>query len=91
LGLDTFLFPEGKQISYTNSKKIVLARAIAKKPRLLVLEDPLDHFNEKETDGIIDFLTNPAREWSLIVVSSNRKWEDKCQTVVRLEEGKLYK
>ena len=90
-GLDTMLFPEGRQISYTNSKKIVLARAIAKKPRLLVLEDPLDHFNEEESVRIIDFLTDPAQEWSLIVVSSNRKWEDKCHKVVSLEEGKLFK
>ena len=40
-GLDTYLKPEGKHIGYTISKKIILARAIIRKPKLLILEDPL--------------------------------------------------
>ena len=51
------IYPEGKQISYTVAKKIVLARSVVKKPRLLVLRDPLDQFDEDEAERIMDFLT----------------------------------
>ena len=48
-GLETVLYPEGKQMSYTIAKKIILARAIIKQPRIMILEDPLDQFNLEET------------------------------------------
>ena len=88
-GLGTVLHPEGKQISYTISKKLVLARAIAKHPKILILEDPLDHFSPKESKRLIDFLTHKDRPWSLIVVSDNPYWEKHCHQAIVLERGKL--
>ncbi|MGA9270204.1 MAG: ABC transporter ATP-binding protein, partial [Lutimonas sp.] len=88
-GLGTVLHPEGKQISYTVSKKLVLARAIAKHPKLLILEDPLDHFSPKESKRLIDFLTDKHRPWSLIVVSDNLYWEEHCHQAIVLDKGKI--
>lgn len=88
-GLNTMLYPEGKQMSYTIAKKIVLARAIVKKPKVLILEDALDQFNKKETNEIIDFLLAPEHPWSLVVVSSNIRWQKYCHTLITLEEGKI--
>jgi len=90
-GLNTILYPEGKRISYTISKKLVLARAIVKKPKLLILEDALDHFNEKETSEIMEFLTDSSNKWALIVVSSNKRWVEYCNKVVTLEKGEIKK
>jgi ABC-type bacteriocin/lantibiotic exporter with double-glycine peptidase domain len=88
-GLDTVIYPEGKQISYTVAKKIVLARSLVKKPKLLVLRDPLDQFDEAETSRIMDFLTDPEQPWSLVVVSDDRNWINKCGRVLTLENGKI--
>ncbi len=88
-GLNTMLYPEGKQISYTISKKIILARAIIKKPKLLILEDSLDQFEAKEVDTIIDYLSNPSHKWALIVVSRNKRFEDVCNKTIELKEGKI--
>ncbi|WP_233897444.1 peptidase domain-containing ABC transporter [Tenacibaculum piscium] len=88
-GLETQLKPEGKHIGYTISKKIILARAIIKKPKLLILEDPLDQLEKKEANKIIDFITNPSQKWSLIIVSSNDKWEEKCTKKITLHKGKI--
>ncbi|MCD8444270.1 peptidase domain-containing ABC transporter [Tenacibaculum finnmarkense] len=88
-GLETQLKPEGKHIGYTISKKIILARAIIKKPKLLILEDPLDQFEKKEAKKIIDFITSPSQKWSLIIVSSNDKWEEKCTKKITLHKGKI--
>jgi len=88
-GLNTMLYPEGKQISYTISKKIILARAIIKKPKLLILEDSLDQFEAKEVDKIIDYLSNPSHKWALIVVSRNKRFEEVCNKTIELKEGKI--
>ena len=88
-GLNSVLHPEGKQISYTVSKKIVLARAIAKNPKLLILEDPLDHFSTGESKKLIDFLTHKDRPWSLVVVSDNSYWDTCCSDRILLDKGKI--
>ncbi|HIC31730.1 MAG TPA: ATP-binding cassette domain-containing protein [Flavobacteriaceae bacterium] len=88
-GLNTILRPEGKEISYTVSKKIILARAILKKPKLLVLKEPLDHFDQKEASVIIDFLIDKKHSWSLIVVSQNPLWENKLDKVISLDNGQI--
>jgi ABC-type bacteriocin/lantibiotic exporter with double-glycine peptidase domain len=88
-GLETIIKPEGKQMSYTIAKKIILARAIIKQPKVMILEDPLDQFNLDETVKIIDYLTHIERPWSLIVVSSKKSWKTKCKQIITLEKGEI--
>ena len=88
-GLDTMLYPEGKRTSFTVVKRIVLARAIVSKPKLLILEDPLEHFEPEETYNIINFLTDASNPWALIVVSTNNQWASKCTQVITLKAGKI--
>jgi len=89
LGIHTVLHPEGKQISFTISKKIVLARSIVRKPKLLILKDPLDQFDEKEVNRIMDFLTDASNPWALVVVSQNSKWTERCNRIIHIENGKI--
>jgi len=88
-GLATILYPEGKQVSYTISKKLILARAIIKQPKIMILEDPLDQFNLDETVRIISYLTDSARPWALIVVSSKKSWRTECNQTITLEKGQI--
>ncbi|SHG51161.1 peptidase domain-containing ABC transporter [Flagellimonas flava] len=88
-GLNTVLYPEGRQIPYTISKKIVLARSVVRKPKLLILKDPLDQFGEVEADRIIDFLTDSSNGWALVIVSENPKWTARCGRIITMEKGKL--
>jgi ABC-type bacteriocin/lantibiotic exporter with double-glycine peptidase domain len=88
-GLDTILYPEGRQLSFTVAKKIVLARAILKKPKLLILEDALGQFCESETRLIIDMLCRPSNPWALVVVSSNEYWRKYCKEIITMKEGRI--
>ncbi len=88
-GLNTVLYPEGKKMSYTITKKLVLARAIVKQPKILILEDALDQFNTEETNRIIDYLMSPEHPWALIVVSSNERWSTFCNEILTLENGSI--
>ncbi|QTD38005.1 ATP-binding cassette domain-containing protein [Polaribacter batillariae] len=88
-GLDTVIYPEGKQISFTVAKKLILARAIIKQPKVMILEDPLDQFNLNETKKIISYLTDVKRPWALIVVSSKKSWRTQCNQIIVLEKGEI--
>lgn len=88
-GLKTMLYPEGRQIPSTISKKIVLARSIVRKPELLILKDPLDHFDPVESMRIMDFITAEDRPWALVVVSQNKNWQKRCSRLITVENGKI--
>ncbi len=88
-GINTILYPEGRQIPYTISKKIVLARSIVRKPKLLILKDPLDQFGDEEANQIMDFLSSPEQGWALLVVSANLRWADQCTRIITMEAGKI--
>ncbi len=88
-GIKTMLYPEGQQIPYVISKKIVLARSIVRKPRLLILKDPLDQFGIEETREIMNFLSDKDRPWALVVVSQNDEWVNHCTRIITMDKGKI--
>ncbi len=88
-GIHTIIYPEGKQIPYVISKKIVLARSIVMKPKLLILKDPLDQFDKPEVAEIMQFLTDPKNGWALVIVSENEAWINHCGRIITMEDGRL--
>lgn len=88
-GVHTELYPEGQQIPYIISKKIVLARSIVIQPKLLILKDPLDQFFKEEADEIMKFLADTSNGWALIVVSENLKWKEHCSRVITMQNGQI--
>ncbi|MEC4003683.1 ATP-binding cassette domain-containing protein [Flavobacterium sp. SUN052] len=88
-GLDTKIFPEGRQLSSSNAQKIVLARSIINKPKILFYEDPLDKMDEEASKEIIDFIMNPNNKWTVIVSSKNDYWKQKSTRIITLKEGTL--
>ena len=88
-GLETKIFPDGRQLSSSNAQKILLARSIVNKPKILFYEDPLDKMDEEASKEIIDFLTNSSNQWTIIVSSKNNYWEQKCSRKITLQNGKI--
>ncbi len=88
-GITTMLHPEGKQIPFTISKRIILARAIVHNPKLLLLKDPLEHFETTETNDIIQYLTSSDRTWALVVSSRNQEWTQYCNKMATITNKKI--
>lgn len=88
-GIHTMIATEGRDIPYTVSKKIMLARAIITRPKLLVLKDPLVEFQDDEISKIMDFIFDPANPWAIVVVSRNSQWIPRCDRKIYLSEGKI--
>ena len=86
-GINTLLNSEGQQIPFTISKRIILARAIIHNPKLLLLKDPLEHFEIEETEKIVQYITHKDRPWALLVTSQNTIWKKYCNQTIKISEG----
>ena len=88
-GLDTKIFPEGRQLSSSNAQKILLARSIINKPKILFFEDATDKMDSQVAEELIDFITASDNKWTLIVTSKNPYWKQKCNRSITMSGGKI--
>lgn len=90
-GLDTEILPEGKQLSSSNAQKILIARSIVKKPKVLFYEDPTDRMDDETARQIIDFICQPEHKWTVVVSSTNTYWKEKASRTITMEKGRIIK
>jgi len=88
-GLNTELISGGKTLATSLVNKLVLARCIAKKPKVMILNDFFQFFERSEKIRLIKFLTDPAHEWSLIIVTNDPLIMKFCDRVVILKDGAI--
>lgn len=88
-GLETVIEPLGASLPDSISKKIILARAIVDKPRLLAMEVFMDGLPRNEKDDIINFLTDKSNNWTLVLVSNDPNVAAMCDRVLQMKEGKI--
>ncbi len=83
-GLDTVVRPSGHLQSQSELKRLMLARAIAGAPRLLVVDDLFDGLPPATRAPIFDMLFDPAAAWTLVVVSNLPEVLERCDRVLHL-------
>lgn len=88
-GLQTVIHPEGKYLSSVVAKKIILARAVVRKPELLILKEPLEPYEKEEAIKIFKFLTDSTHKWSILVASQNPLWESVSDKIFHLDKGEI--
>lgn len=88
-GIDTMLYPQGQQLPYTISRRIIFARAIINKPKVLLLKDPFSQFDKDEANEIMNYVSDKNNPWLLIVSSTNSEWDSRCTKVINLENNSL--
>ena len=69
-GYDTIIQSQGKQFSKSTVAKLLLARAIVDKPRLLLLENSFSVLSSEEKTSILSFLLDKEQPWTVILSSS---------------------
>ena len=70
-------------------KRIVLARAIAGKPRMILLEDSLQDWEQKEREELLGWISAPERPWTLLAVSNDPWLQQRCQRLLHLRDGRI--
>jgi ABC-type bacteriocin/lantibiotic exporter with double-glycine peptidase domain len=90
-GYDTVLDPLGKKLSRSTIQKLLIARSIADKPKLLLLEYAFEHIDRQERMKIIDFLTNPDNKWTIIAITNDDYLAQKSDRIAFMRNGAIDK
>lgn len=89
-GLDTVLHPGGRPLSASQASRLMIARAIVAKPRLLILDDALDPVDRAtEREPLCDMLFDPKASWTLLCITERADLLARCNRVAMLENGDL--
>ena len=86
-GIDSFVDSGGRRLPRSIIQKLLIARIIVEKPRLLLMEDPLQFVEEEEKKRIIDYLMSHKRNWTVIVISDFYYWKEKCTQIINLNNN----
>lgn len=88
-GLATPLRGLGAPLSLGQVRRLALARAIAAKPRLLVLDEVLDGVAPAARDRVWQALAGEHAPWTLVVLTHQREVAERCEEVWSLQQGQL--
>lgn len=88
-GLNTPILSSGKGFSQTFIQKLILARCLAKRPNVLILNDMFGTFSKNERLQLIQTLTEPSHPWTLILVSNDPLIMAACDRTVYLSKGEI--
>lgn len=88
-GLDTLIGDEGLSLSGGQRQRIALARAIAAKPRVLVLDDPLSALDVNTEERVESRLRRVLAGTTTLIVAHRPSTVALADRVALLEEGRI--
>jgi ABC-type bacteriocin/lantibiotic exporter with double-glycine peptidase domain len=85
-GLETIVNPETPQLPFSITRKLVLARSIAKRPQLLIMDDFFSVWEKDDKRILCEFLTCNDLD-TVISVSNDKMFANMCSKVIIMENG----
>mgnify|MGYP001198601473 CR=1 FL=1 len=78
-------------LSYGLQKRVELARALAMRPKVLMLDEPVAGMNREETEDMARFILDVRREWGITVlmVTHEPDMAAYAKRVVRFVDGRV--
>ncbi|WP_416437731.1 peptidase domain-containing ABC transporter [Phnomibacter sp. MR] len=70
-GFETYIDPTGRRLSKTTTQRILFLRALAGKPKLLLLEEPWEGMDDSSRISMIRFLQQDLKECTIVVAASD--------------------
>lgn len=88
---DTEVLADGLNLPRGIRTKIMLARTIIIKPKLLILESFENYLQPNEYKQVMDDLMNEKNDWTIIAVSNDPYIAQKSDRVYVLKDGSIFK
>ena len=89
LGYETPIVQNDITIPFSITAKINLARSFAEKPRLFLMDQPLQHLDKSDKVDISNYLTAPDKKWTLIVATNDVAMASRCDRIIVLKDGEI--
>ncbi len=87
-GLNTHIVENGFPLTTNQTRKLMLARAIIGRPRLLLIDGMIDAFSDEESEQLTNMLVDSKRLWTLIMVTGRQSLANAGTVILTFgEEG----
>lgn len=88
-GLDSRLAEEGASLSAGEQQRLAIARALLRKPSLMLLDEATCSLDAASEQRILDGLRSLARRPTVILVSHRRESLERCDRVLTFAGGRI--
>lgn len=90
-GFSTEIDPNGKQFSRSLTQKIILARCIVNRPKLLLMDDQqrFTSSSMKDVNYLSSLLFAENASWTLVAATKNELWLPNFKQIIKIDEGKI--
>jgi len=92
VGLETFASEKASSLPYGLQRKLEIARALATKPKLLLLDEPAAGMNPQETYELMEFIKKVRDDFSLTIMVIEHDMKvimGICERIYVMDYGKL--
>lgn len=91
VGLEEKIAKYPSELSGGEQQRVSVARALAKKPNVLFLDEPTGALDEKTGRQVLDYICKLHRKYgfTVIMVTHNANIAEIANTVVRMNSGKI--
>ena len=85
------MMPNGAPLSRSQARRLVLARALARRPRALLLDGALDGLGLEslQLQELLAQVLGPDAPWSVVVVSDDPRIAKWCSRAITIENRAL--
>ncbi|MCY3006878.1 MAG: ABC transporter ATP-binding protein [Planctomycetota bacterium] len=84
MGLDTMLQTDGFPLSRSQAHRLMIARAIVSRPRLLLIDGSLDKLGPRLRQRVWDNLRSDLQPWTMLVVTHDLNIINSCDKRIEL-------
>lgn len=91
VGLGNKLHKYPSELSGGEQQRVSVARALAKKPKVLFLDEPTGALDEQTGRQVLDYISRLQTEYgfTIVMVTHNLNIAEMAKTVIRMNSGRI--